>query len=110
MTNGKLVRLENWCHLMTAKEYAETARISVTVSLVICDDEHPPEYQTSGVFKLCTLHVDLTPLKPFEAKTGKIGVYYESNFQIVVNFGPEITYGVVSGNRILGSISANYYR
>ena len=45
MTNGDLIRLENWCHQLTPEDYAKP-NISATVTLLICDDNIPPEYQS----------------------------------------------------------------
>jgi len=70
-----------------------------------------PILQAHGaVSEVCRLPVDLTPLKPFDEKQGKRGRYYETDFQIVVNFGLEIMYALVKGKEILGSVSTGYYR
>jgi len=45
MTNGKLIRHENWRHQLTPEDYAKP-NISATVMLLICDDDIPSEYQS----------------------------------------------------------------
>jgi len=44
MTNGQLVRSQNWSHRMTPTQYAEPGRIIVTIGLVVSNEDIPPEY------------------------------------------------------------------
>jgi len=60
------------------------------------------------VTTLCCLSVDLTPLLPFKKKLGSLGYYYGANFDIYLNFGPELWYGLVRDERIIGSMTAKY--
>jgi hypothetical protein len=119
VASGDLIQSQRWQHLVSATDY-QNSRIPVTVGLLVCNADIPPEYQSyTGnsrclkahclVSRLCTLEVDLAPLKPFQSSLGKNGLYYQTNFEIVVNFGPEILYGLVVGNRVLGSVSAHYH-
>jgi len=57
---------------------------------------------------LCDLLVDLNPLLPFSKYTGNRGVYYRADFDIVITFGPELSYSLVRAGRVFGSITAKY--
>jgi len=60
------------------------------------------------VTELCSLSVDLNPLLPFKKKLGTLGYYHQADFDIYVNFGPELWYGLVRDERIIGSMTAKY--
>jgi len=60
------------------------------------------------VTRLCRLKVDLRPLLPFKKMLGSLGYYHEAVYDIYLNFGPELWYGLVHDERILGSMTAKY--
>ena len=62
-----------------------------------------------AVSELCSLDVDLTQLRPFPRKIGKLGPYYRADFDVGVSFGPEIRYGLMRDGIVLGSIVAKYF-
>ena len=60
------------------------------------------------VVALCTIEVDLTPLKPFAHKLGSQGFYYEVYYEIGVTFGQELEFKLMSEGRVLASVKAEY--
>lgn len=61
------------------------------------------------VESLCSVTVDLTPLKPFTRKVGKAGYYYEIDFQLSITFGPELLFKFERNGRVMGSVTAKYH-
>lgn len=93
-----------------------------SMSLSVCEDDEPPEYRdhkgtTSPKFlggngvvtSLCTLTVDLSPLRPFQRLQGKKGWYYQVNYEIGLAFGNELVFALVHNGKLVGSVNAKYY-
>jgi len=52
--------------------------------------------------------VDVSSLKPLQRQYGKSGPYYEVVYELAVNFGPELLFGLVHKGRVMGQVAARY--
>lgn len=63
----------------------------------------------SVVMTLCSVIVDLSPLKPFKTiTTSRNSYYYYVNYELGVTFGPELTFSLIHEGRVLKSVVAKY--
>lgn len=63
---------------------------------------------TKVVKDLCSVTVDLKPLRPFARKLGRRGYYYEVEYDLGVIFGPELVFRLIHDGRVMGSAVAKY--
>ena len=65
---------------------------------------------TYKVKTLCTLCVDVRalPTEAFQLRRGKKGQYYEVVYNLALRFGPELTFAFRYGDKVVGTVSAQY--
>ena len=63
----------------------------------------------SAVMTLCSVIVDLSPLKPFKTITNSRNpYYYYVNYELGVTFDSELTFSLIHEGRVLKSVVAKY--
>src|ERR1700730_1881125 len=101
MPNGYIVK--HWFSTQFAAQHYEANRpVTQTTGLVVCEEDDAPGYRDNSgsihshrqkglmgvVATLCSVTVDLSPLKPFNKITkSQNAYYYYINYELGVTFG-----------------------
>jgi len=121
MPNGYIVK-HQFSTQFDARYYEAGYPVTQTTGLVICEEEEAPSYRnnsgTSRLMKdslsgsvatLCSVTVDLSPLKPFKRITkSESSYYYYVNYELGVTFGSELIFSLIHGGKVLKSAVAKY--
>jgi hypothetical protein len=52
--------------------------------------------------------VNISVLKPLRRGFGPEGPYYEADYELAACFGPELSFGLIYDDEVLGGVTAKY--